>query len=193
MFRKDDIRIILIAVLGLLLILPIVEAAEISCKKHPIFCQIKDNVSKARKRDGTFRKIKPIMSDAEIMKLSNIIYKASRKFDIPANIYTAILRQESTYRLGAKNCRLGVDENWNEVRTCADFGMSMVNIRTAKSFKFDLQKLSTDLEYSVYCGAEVLADFKKRYFHKEEYWWTRYNASTPYKRRFYQGLVEDFL
>lgn len=193
MFRKDDIRIIIIGVLAMFLLISTADASEIDCKKHPIFCQIKDNVSKARNKDGSFRHIKPTLSDDEIMKLSNIIYKASRKFDIPANIYTAILRQESTYKLGAKNCRLGVDENWNEVKTCADFGMSMVNIRTAKSFDFDLKKLSADLEYSIYCGAEILADFKKLYFHKEEYWWTRYNASTPYKRKFYQGLVEDFL
>lgn len=168
------------------------DAKATDCTKHPIFCQIKENLSKARSQKG-FIEIKPYMPDEDIMELSNIIYKYSRKYDIPANLYTAILRQESTYKLAARGCRWGLDENFKKVRTCIDFGMSMVNINTAEGFNFDIKRLTTDLEYSVECGAIVLADFKKRYFHKEEFWWTRYNASTPYKRDIYRNLVEDWL
>lgn len=192
MLRKDDIRIITIAIIGLFLLSFALEARAINCNKHPIYCQIKKNLSKARTRDGNFRKIRPWMSKLAMMKLSNVIYKISRKYDIPASLYTAMLRQESAYKLGSRNCRLGVDKNWNEVKTCADFGMSMVNIVTAKGFKFDIKRLTVDLEYSIQCGAIVLADFKKRYFHKEEHWWTRYNASTPYKRDIYRHLVEGY-
>lgn len=176
----------------ILVIILMTDAKATDCTKHPIFCQIKENLSKARSQKG-FIEIKPYMPDEDIMELSNIIYKYSRKYDIPANLYTAILRQESTYKLAARGCRWGLDENFKKVRTCIDFGMSMVNINTAEGFNFDIKRLTTDLEYSVECGAIVLADFKKRYFHKEEFWWTRYNASTPYKRDIYRNLVEDWL
>ena len=59
-----------------------------NCKKHPIYCQIKKN--------------KPKLNSKYAMTLSNHIYRASRKHGFPANIYTAILMQESGYRLGAK-------------------------------------------------------------------------------------------
>lgn len=42
------------------------------------------------------------------MNLSNHIYRASRKYKVPANIYTAILMQESGYRLSAINTIKGV-------------------------------------------------------------------------------------
>lgn len=182
-----------VAILTTILFLITSTSQAKDCSKHPIYCQIKENLSKARNKDGTFRKIKPWMTEKQMMELSNIIYKASRKYKVPANIYTAILRQESTYRIGARGCHTGLDENYEKTRVCADFGMSMVNHTTAKAFNIDIKRLTEDVEYSVNMGAMILADFKKRYFHKEEFWWTRYNASTPYKRRFYQGLVEDWL
>lgn len=183
---------ITLCVMFIVALILIANAQAADCTNHPIFCQIKENLSKERSEKG-FIKIKLNMSDKEIMELSNIIYKYSRKHDIPANLYTAMLRQESTYKLAARGCRWGLDEDFNKVRTCIDFGMSMINLKTAENFNFDIKRLTTDLEYSVECGAIVLADFKKRYFHKEEFWWTRYNASTSYKRKIYRNLVEDWL
>lgn len=85
--------------------------AKVDCAKHPIFCQIKRN--------------SPKMPNKKAMELSNIIYKASRKHKIPANIYTAILRQESNYHLGAKGCHKGMRklshiEMKYEVRACRE-------------------------------------------------------------------------
>ena len=71
--------------------------------------------------------------------------------------------------------------------------MSQIYYKTARALKFDIDKLTTDLEYSVDAGAIVLADFRKRYSHKEVDWWTRYNASSTSKRAVYKGLVERYL
>lgn len=106
--------------------------------------------------------------------------------------------QESGYRLGAKGCHSGIDqENFplyeKETRICSDFGISQIYYKTAKAFGFNIFKLLNDLDYSVAAGAQVLADFQKRYSHKELDWWTRYNASSKAKRSIYKTLVTRYL
>jgi len=117
--------------------------------------------------------------------------------------------QESGYRLSAKGCHKGVLTELNGVKNekdkdtiapiafigtvCSDFGMSQIYYKTARAFKFDINKLTTDLEYSVEAGAIVLADFKKRYKRRETTWWTRYNASSRTKRNIYKQLVTRYL
>ncbi len=127
---------------------------------------------------------------------------------VPANIFTAILMQESGYQLEAKGCHTGIlyelngiiDEQKDgmalirfEGKVCSDFGISQIYFKTAKSFKFDINLLLFDLRYSVESGAIVLADFKKRYSHREINWWTRYNSSSKTKRSIYKKLVERYL
>lgn len=161
-----------------------------NCSKHPIYCQIKKNSPKLAKKKA--------------MNLSNAIYKAARKHKIPANIYTAILKQESNYSLGAKGCHKGMLElqaddgiALTEVKICSDFGMSQIYYKTAKRYGFSITSLITDLEYSINAGATVLAGFKK-YGKKDKDWWTRYNCGTrsTTKRdtcQIYKKLVERFL
>lgn len=78
-------------------------------------------------------------------------------------------------------------------RIIMDVGISQIFFKTAERYGFDLDKLTTDLEYSVMAGAQVLSDFKKKYGKKELLWWSRYNASSPAKRKIYQALVERYL
>ena len=68
-------------------------ASAYDCKAHPLYCQIKTN--------------KPSIKDSFAFELSNIIYSITKKYNIPSNIYTAILMQESGYSLAAKNCTKG--------------------------------------------------------------------------------------
>ena len=131
------------------------------------------------------------------MKLSNIIYKMHRKYHIPTRIFTAILRQESGYSLKAKGkqCIFYKGE-----KACgpSDFGVSQIHINTAGLWKFDIEKLTTDLEYSVEAGAKILADFMNRYEAKDANWWVRYNCGSrsTTKRdtcQIYKKLVERYL
>ena len=80
-----------------------------------------------------------------------------------------------------------------QVGVCTDFGISQIYYKTARSFDFDLELLTTDLTYSIEAGAKVLVDFKKRYGRRELDWWTRFNASSPIKRQKYKELVERWL
>jgi len=173
------------------LLLPLILFSSISygadCSKHPIFCQIKKN--------------KPKISNKKAMNLSNIIYKMHRKYHVPSRIFTAILMQESGYSLEAKGCYKGIpdtDRLGGVVKVCMDFGISQIYYKTAQSFKFDIDKLTTDLDYSVEAGAKVLADFMNRYEAKDNDWWVRYNCGSrgTTKRdtcQIYKKLVERYL
>lgn len=137
--------------------------SKTNCAKHPIFCQIKKNA--------------PHLDSKYAMKLSNVIYKMHKKHNIPRDVFTAILRQESGYSLEARGCHWGIPVGGTEaVKTCADFGIAQINWKTAERYGFDLNKLTTDLEYSVEAGAIVLRDFMKRFKKKDLNWWTRYNC-----------------
>lgn len=114
-------------------------------------------------------------------KLSENIVFYTNKYDLKPNKYTAILMQESGYKLDAYNKR------------SKDFGLAQININTAKAFKFNIKKLTSDLEYAVEAGAIVLYDFKKRHYKKEkDFYFTRYNSSKPTKRKVYQRKVARF-
>lgn len=113
--------------------------------------------------------------------------------------------QESGYRLGVSGCHKGLTDvtvkdgkrtlgtQTVEAEVCSDFGISQIYYKTAKGFGFDISRLLKELDYSVEAGAIVLADFQKRYSHKELDWWTRYNARSRAKRNIYKTLVTRYL
>ena len=188
-----------------LLLLP--NAYAVNCDKHPIFCQIKKN--------------SPRFNNKKAMHISNVISKVSRKHKLPTRIFVGILAQESGYKLSAQGCHKGLmasDRKQSScdipliqgtmldfeyktcldslkpkvVRICSDFGIGQIYYKTAKGFGFDIELLTTDLEYSIDAAAQVLADFKKRYSAREVDWWTRYNARSPIKRKIYKTLVKRY-
>jgi len=130
---------------------------------------------------STYRQIvknKPDIDSEYAKTLSKEIVRASEKYKVRSDIYTAILMQESSYRLAAIN------------PSSNDFGIAQINKKTAASYKFCPKKLTTDLRYSIEAGAKVLSDFKKMYFKKEGYeYWSRYNTSNPKKRKTYKQKV----
>jgi len=148
----------------------LVQTKKSFCDKNPLMCQIVKN--------------NPRIDLNYAYELSNIIYEKATKHNINPRRFAAILAQESMYRLDAKNCKDGV---------CNDFGIAQINKKTIEAFGFDKQRLLKDLEYSIEAGVLVLADFKRMYGDKEQYWWTRYNASNPEKRKIYKQLVMRFL
>jgi hypothetical protein len=198
--RKDDLRIIITTAIGIWILLIFLgvsnaHAKSVNCNKHPIYCQIKKN--------------SPRIDKKKAMHLSNVIHKISRKYSLPTRIFVGILAQESGYKLEAKGCHKGLVKEvthmetrapmtthpiveYKEVKVCADFGIGQIYYKTAKGFGFNLNKLTTDLDYSVEAAAQVLADFKKRYSAREVDWWTRYNARSRIKRKIYKQLVERY-
>lgn len=111
------------------------------------------------------KQISPQMPHAKVVKLASHIEAACIEFNIPCELYTAILAQESMFQLDAFN-----------VKT-QDYGIAQINIKTIKAYKFDKHLLLTDLRYSVRAGAKVLSWFT-RYKSKESNWACRYNVGT---------------
>ena len=172
--------LIVVAFLGLQM-----GAYAADCDKHPIYCQITKN--------------KPSIKKATAFKLSNLIYNVSRRKKIPADIFTAIIMQESRYDLGATNCRTGfehkalIKNKIKKVKVCFDFGMTQINASNVLKLDLDVVLLRSDIEYSLNAGAGILREIEKRYSHREVKWWSRYNASNKIKRRTYEELVERYL
>jgi len=126
-------------------------------------------------------KNKPTIDKTYARTLANVIVTKASKHNINAIKYTAILAQESGYRLNSINHK------------SRDYGISQINHRTARAFNIDTNRLLTDLDYSVEAGLIVLSDFKKRYGHREEDYWSRYNSSNKQKRTIYKKLVVGYM
>lgn len=125
-------------------------------------------------------KNRPKLSRSYVVALRAAILKSCLKHKIPCDIFTAILMQESRYKLDAFN------------PDTKDHGIAQINEKTAIAFGFNIHKLHHNLEYSVEAGAVVLADFRRMYGKKEEDWWTRYNSSRPSQRQIYGNLVAQY-
>lgn len=151
------------------------------------------------------------------MKLSNEIYKATKGRNkvcsVDPHLVTAIFAQESGYSLKARNCvkgwrgesyaekfsrcrmqkECGPDiKQFIEDRVCSDYGIGQINYRNIIKLKMDVQRLATDLTYSVRNSVKILCNFKRRYGKKDINWWSRYNARNKIKRREYTKLVERY-
>ena len=142
--------------------------------------------------------------------------RQTRICKINPRLFTAILRQENIFRVKYQRKHRGVRKEskveqsarcfaTNEPILCfdqpkkfiedifyLDFGIGQIWYKTAKhkKYKFDLQRLVEELDYSVMAGVRVLCDIKRGYHKREKYWWTRYNASTKSKRKNYRRLVQ---
>lgn len=155
------------------------------CIDHKIYCQIIKN--------------SPSIDRNYAMTMSNYIYKFSKKYGISSRVYTAILAQESMYKLNAKNCTKGLHKDYMiPVEACSDFGISQIHYNNIPRFKFNVGKLLNNLEYSIEAGFKVLHDIKKRVDISDKDWYTRYNCGLKgtTKRETcqrYKKLVEKYL
>lgn len=115
--------------------------------------------------------------------------------------------QESKYDNSAQGTRCGgfykrelkkgiALKVWNSKKkvncVVTDYGIAQIFITSVKNFKLNPIRLMTDKAYNIEAGAIILADFHRMY-HREVDYWTRYNASTRYKRDKYKKLVSQWL
>jgi hypothetical protein len=125
----------------------------------------------------------PKLDKVYINRLAKAIKVSSNRHGIDAKIYSAMLMQESGYRMGVHNCyKIPADSKALKLNHCEDFSISMINRKTIEAYGFNKQRLITSLEYAVDCGAIVLKDLKKRYGHDSDYW-VRYNVGTRPKHK----------
>lgn len=122
-------------------------------------------VASASGIEAQIRAAAPGLTVDQVTKVAASIRYSCRKHKIDCEIFTAILAQESRFKTNAYN------------KKTQDYGIAQINIKTIRVHKWDSKKLTSDVEYSIDKGAEVLAWFHKRYSH-EPYWYCRYNNGT---------------
>ena len=182
MFRKDDLRIILI---GFFLLFGVTDAfaKEVDCGKHPIYCNIVDK--------------RPDMSKSKAMKLSNLIYKYAKKYKQDPHLSIAIGMQETGLRqISRKQSVIIFDETfpngWKKIRGHSDICMFQFHANTIVSHELDPIRLKDDLEYCIEQHF-ILMKHKRNICKKlKEDSWTCYHSINKVYREQYKKLVERY-
>ena len=187
MFRLDDIRILIIATIGMFLLSFTAEAAN--CDKHPIYCKIKS--------------LKPKMPYKRAMRLSNLMCKSARKHKVKNVIRSvAIAMQETSLRnvdrkqtiiVFDKKCIEGkCEETFRYVRGSSDISIFQFHTLTIKRYNMDAVKLKNNLEYAVDKHFMLMKKKLKYCKHLGDEAWTCYHSRTSKFRKRYKEDVERY-
>jgi len=96
-------------------------------------------------------------------KLDKLIDDVAASYGLDKQLFHCVLTVESNKRLGAVNDVTG------------DYGIGQINARSWR--KFDINRLTTDMEYSLRASAEVLSFYKQLKQQDEPRQWAcRYNV-----------------
>lgn len=110
-----------------------------------------------------------------------IIFQASLAYGLNPHLLHAILWQESRLKVEAVNAG-------------GDTGIGQISPAMIKHYGFNPVALRTDVRYSIYASARVLADVKKRWGKKEpKIWWSRYHSSNLVLRWKYHQAVKRWM
>lgn len=102
-------------------------------------------------------------SDDGTANISKLITKYAKVYKVERDVLSCVLKVESNYRMGV-------------VSDTEDYGMSQINIKTAKMYGFNLVELLSDVDYSIKAGAIVLSDYRRTFRANEIVNWVgRYN------------------
>ena len=106
--------------------------------------------------------------------VAKAIVDASWRHNVPENVLTAVLMTESGFKLHAmRYCR--------KSKRMTDYGIGQIHIYQIKRHGFDVDRLITDLDYSVNASAQILSWFHKKYAKKYKWWAARYNCGVKKK------------
>lgn len=185
--KRDDLRIIIIATIGLLLISFVAEAkGKIDCNKHKIYCKIKS--------------LKPNMTYKKAMHLSNLMYRSARDHKVKNVIISvAIAMQETSLRnINRKQTVIVFEikdgvETFKYVRGSSDIGTFQFHADTIRRYNMDAVKLKNNIAYSVDQHFRLMKKKLKYCKHLGKDAWTCYHSRTPIYRKRYKEDVERYL
>lgn len=161
-----------------------------NCDTHKVYCRIVELV--------------PSIDKDRAMKLSNLIYKEAKKYDIDPMISVAILKQENrfrdvhTYEVSKEvieECyETSCVKRVHELHEVVDIGIAQINVRTAVYNGFDLQRLySHDMEYAIQSHMFLLDKKIKMCKELGDEAWSCYHSKTPKFRKKYVKMVSRFI
>ena len=153
-----------------------------------------DCLHKRNKVCHKIMKLNPKMDKKEAYKLSNILFKASRKYSLDVNLLVSIAFQESTFNNNAVRKVKGLTLNkettqYETTSVGADFCMMQIHMSNIQRMELDVHKLLSSPKYCIEAGAKILSRYHKKYKTQDKIWWTFYNANTKAKRRIYYSKV----
>ena len=101
--------------------------------------------------------------EEQVSTQDQLINDVAAQYGLDKQLFHCVLQVESNKRLGAVNELTG------------DYGIGQINARSWK--KFDVNRLTTDLEYSLKASAEVLSFYKQlKQVEEPRQWACRYNV-----------------
>ena len=140
--------------------------------------------------------LKPSMNLDEALRLSNTFHHVARRYRLDPDLLLAIAYQESALTPDAVRKVTGItmdDGRFQDQTVGSDFCMMQINSGNIRKMDLDVERLLSDTDYCIECGARILKNFEKKYRGREEHWWTRYNSCTPAYREMYRKLVTKHL
>ncbi len=170
----------------------------LTCISSPLEAKIRSKYSSSRIKHPIFHFIltlKPKMNRKLAMKYSNSFYRYSKKYDLDPYLLVSIAMQESGIKPNTIRVVKGyvaVDGKYVPMEIETDFCMMQIHYRNVEVMNLDLKRLQTDYDYCISIGAKILASFKRLEREGQEFWWSRYNARSPYKRKIYESLVNRY-
>lgn len=129
------------------------------------------------------KRLRPDLNDDKVDVLTTEIKKAATKHNVNKHLLVAIFMRESRLEQRALGKRRG---------KVIDLGISQINVGTAKAYKLDKARLVNDLAYAIDSGAYILAEKKKIYGDKEN-WFGYYHSNKAKYRNKYVKLVNMYL
>jgi hypothetical protein len=131
----------------------------------------------------------PALGTRRVQQLAAWIDAASRRHDVPAEILTNILAQESTFRRGISRCYGSILNHLRVSKITCDMGIAQINLDGwGRDLRLDPCRLKYDDAYSIDQAARILSIIKRR-DGLEPNWWSRYHDNRPSKRAIYEALV----
>lgn len=177
------VLICLFVVIGTLAYTSNVEAKEIDCDKHSVYCNIIDK--------------KPNMKPKKAMALSNKVYKYAKKYGQNPHISIAIGMQETGLRNISRMQNViiyddSTEEGWKVVRGHSDVCMFQFHVNTIVSHQLDPIRLKDDLDYCIEQHFILMKQKRKICSHLKEDSWSCYHSFNKIPREHYKRLVERY-
>lgn len=164
---------------------------KMNCNKHKLYC--------------TIVKLKPKINKTFAMKLSNAIYKATKKYKVDPFRAIAIMRQESSINMNARNIgsKTKSHKECDEWERCVtvktiitkttDFGLFQFHIKTMTIHGLSIKRVMTDINFTVDFAIAMIA---RKIKNCSKLWpntpWACYNSATNIKHQAYVKLVNQY-
>jgi soluble lytic murein transglycosylase-like protein len=131
-------------------------------------------------------KSNPGLPKPEAIRIARLVENVAQEFEVPADLFMAIVRHESHFKSGIKVCR-----NLMGRRTC-DYGIAQVNSFWVDELELDAKKLRNDDEYNLRIAAGILRGVLDRHGREGRFAYSYYNTADPELRVVYQDKVERY-